>query len=64
MTGDPPSRQSQSECGRREQAQPEGQRRETPAAHDERYGPVAVARLRKDDGRALLLYTRAEPAPE
>jgi hypothetical protein len=26
---------------------------------DERAGPVAVERLRKDDGRALILYARA-----
>ena len=26
----------------------------------ERHGVVAIARHRKDDGRALILYTRAE----
>ena len=26
----------------------------------ERYGPLALARHLKDDGRALLLFTRAE----
>jgi hypothetical protein len=26
----------------------------------ERYGTVAIARLRKDDGRALILYAHAE----
>ncbi len=29
---------------------------------DERCGPIAIARHVKDDGRALLLYTRVEPA--
>jgi hypothetical protein len=28
---------------------------------DERVGPVAIARHVKDDGRALILYTRDEP---
>lgn len=31
-----------------------------PAAHGERYGIVEIARYVKDDGRALILYTRAE----
>jgi hypothetical protein len=37
-----------------------------PAAEDakdagaERYGPLALRRLRKDDGRALIAYARAE----
>ncbi len=26
----------------------------------ERYGPVAIERLVKDDGRALILYTRIQ----
>jgi hypothetical protein len=42
---------------------------ERPAAHEqggadgdlERYGPLALRRLRKDDGRALILYSRAGP---
>jgi hypothetical protein len=29
----------------------------------ERYGPLGVARHAKDDGRALLLFTRAEREP-
>jgi hypothetical protein len=29
----------------------------------ERYGVVEIARHEKDDGRALLLYTRVEEAP-
>jgi hypothetical protein len=29
------------------------------AGHGERYGPVVVSRYLKDDGRALLLYTRS-----
>jgi hypothetical protein len=30
---------------------------------DERVGPVAIARHVKDDGRALILYTREHPPP-
>ncbi len=30
----------------------------------ERYGPLALRRLRKDDGRALIVYTRVESAGE
>jgi hypothetical protein len=41
--------------------EPEGERRDRGA--DERVGPVAIARHRKDDGRALILYTRVEPPP-
>jgi hypothetical protein len=29
----------------------------------ERSGPIAIARYVKDDGRALILYTRDEPPP-
>jgi hypothetical protein len=29
----------------------------------ERFGPLLVARHRKDDGRSLILYTREEPRP-
>jgi|tagenome__1003787_1003787.scaffolds.fasta_scaffold20577264_2 hypothetical protein len=28
----------------------------------ERYGPLQVLRMRKDDGRQLIAYSRAEPA--
>jgi len=27
----------------------------------ERFGPLALERLRKDDGRSLIIYSRAEP---
>jgi hypothetical protein len=27
---------------------------------EERYGPLALARYEKDDGRSLILYSRAE----
>jgi hypothetical protein len=27
---------------------------------EERFGPLAVARMRKDDGRALIIYSREE----
>jgi hypothetical protein len=30
----------------------------------ERYGPLELRRLRKDDGRALIVYARAEGAAE
>ncbi|HEX4189246.1 MAG TPA: hypothetical protein VHY83_15245 [Solirubrobacteraceae bacterium] len=29
----------------------------------ERYGPLTLARHRKDDGRSLILYTLEEPRP-
>jgi hypothetical protein len=32
-------------------------------AQPERFGPLLVARHRKDDGRSLILYTREEPRP-
>jgi hypothetical protein len=52
---------------------PEGERRvpagapvdadASPRAGEERYGPLAIARLRKDDGRALILYASAGTPP-
>ena len=33
------------------------------APASERYGPLAVSRNLKDDGRALILYGRVEDAP-
>jgi hypothetical protein len=30
----------------------------------EDFGPLALQRVKKDDGRALILYSRAEPEPE
>ncbi|MFI4985717.1 MAG: hypothetical protein ACHQAV_07020 [Solirubrobacterales bacterium] len=33
-------------------------------ARGELVGPVAIARHVKDDGRALILYSRAQGAPE
>ena len=33
------------------------------AAAPERYGPLALARHRKDDGRSLILYTLQMPRP-
>ena len=32
------------------------------AAAVERYGPLALRRLVKDDGRSLIVYERAEPS--
>jgi hypothetical protein len=32
-----------------------------PMGGGERYGPLAVRRTRKDDGRALILYSDARP---
>jgi hypothetical protein len=31
--------------------------------HDERFGPVAIARYVKEDGRALIVYTRDARTP-
>lgn len=48
---------------------PAGGLREDPSepddgrSHSERYGSVTVARHRKDDGRALILYTHDEQEP-
>jgi hypothetical protein len=44
-------------------AEPDSPPRPQPGASetdDERVGPVAIARHVKADGRALILYTRAE----
>ena len=35
----------------------------TSGTEPERYGPLALDRLHKDDGRSLIIYSRAEPAP-
>jgi hypothetical protein len=32
--------------------------------HEERCGPVAIARHVKDDGRALILYSHASDPPQ
>jgi len=40
--------------------EPEGRPREPEERPRERYGPLAIERRVKDDGRALLLYARAE----
>lgn len=34
---------------------------EQPDEDSERFGPLAVRSLRKDDGRSLLAFTRVEP---
>ena len=34
-----------------------------PQSDAERFGPLALERRRKDDGRALIIYRRAEPEP-
>ena len=40
-------------------ARPEAGAGAGPATPRERYGPLIVERLRKDDGRALLVFSRA-----
>jgi hypothetical protein len=35
-----------------------------PEASVERYGPLELRRLRKDDGRRLIVYRRVEPAED
>jgi len=65
----PPPRGSQPEPGTglghgdpRERPRP-GEPRPGEPQPGERYGPIAIARHVKEDGRALLLYTRpAEPS--
>jgi hypothetical protein len=32
----------------------------TPDGEEERFGPLALRRLSKEDGRSLILYTRAD----
>jgi hypothetical protein len=53
-------------------AEPDRTRSSGPDAHaeqseeggpPERYGPLALTRHRKDDDRALILYTVEEPRP-
>jgi hypothetical protein len=44
----------------RQDARPGREEAAPPTAH---YGPLALARHVKDDGRALLLFTRAEREP-
>lgn len=48
--------------GTDEQADDERARGGEPEPRDEHSGPVAVARHAKEDGRALILYTRDESA--
>jgi hypothetical protein len=35
-----------------------------PPGEEERYGPLAVRRFRKDDGRALILYEARDDEPD
>jgi hypothetical protein len=55
----PPSERRSRVDGQADDERARGGGREPP---DERSGPVAVARHVKDDGRALILYTRNERA--
>src|SRR5260370_7636481 len=36
---------------------------ESGAGEVERYGPLELRRLRKDDGRRLIVYSRVHPSP-
>jgi hypothetical protein len=38
-------------------------RQDEPHPQSAHYGELAIARHHKDDGRALILYTRIEPEP-
>jgi hypothetical protein len=40
---------------------PDGDLASAATRNDERYGPLQVRRTRKDDGRALILYSDARP---
>jgi hypothetical protein len=42
---------------------PGGDRTGAATGDDERYGPLRVRRTRKDDGRALILYSDARREP-
>ena len=69
MTREPPpaSPSRGPERGLHEHAQPGKSRpRESPAEESqpgERYGPIVITRHVKEDGRALLLYTRSAREP-
>jgi len=54
--GQPPSERSGARAGE--------DRLAPNAGPGERYGLLVVARHTKDDGRALILYTRAQGEPE
>jgi hypothetical protein len=67
-TAQPPSggaprgrRKTDETRGPGERAEPgEHAGRGRPAEPDERYGPVAIERMRKDDGRSLIIYSRED----
>jgi len=56
--------QKPTERPQRSEAQPQGA---PPSPSDdrdtERLGPVAIERMNKDDGRALIVYRVVEPGP-
>jgi hypothetical protein len=47
-----------------ESPSPGGRQPAAAVAPPERVGPVSIARYAKDDGRALILYARANEPPE
>jgi hypothetical protein len=47
------------EPGRAKTGEPTG--RDDRAAPSERFGPLAIERMSKDDGRALIVYSHEEP---
>lgn len=52
-----PSQEPESESPASDTPQPD------PSVGDDTYGLVSLERMRKDDGRALLVYARADGRP-
>jgi hypothetical protein len=51
---------SEREAAASERTPRKGEPGDRPAEQHERYGPLSLLRTRKDDGRALLLFSHAE----
>lgn len=51
---------SEREAAASERAPGEGEEGDRPAEQHERYGPLSLLRTRKDDGRALLIFSHAK----
>jgi hypothetical protein len=68
MAADPdeprsPEQQSDAGAGERAPAPPAAGEASREAT-DERYGPLELTRVRKDDGRSLILYSHDEQQPQ
>jgi len=61
MASETPQEKRDSPAERRSSRISPSARQARDPAGDERVGPLAIEHLRKDDGRALLLYERRAP---